>query len=760
MTEAASRADTVRDEVFVRVKARLRPLPAGLAAVETLLEHLPRSRVHCELLPHDGVSVVDPEAGLYRSATDSASFDLRIADGTRHALTAGWYYIESAMTRHSGDRIGDLSGYDAAGAETFSWPLTTNLRGTVREVVRVPHGTKSLVWTVMHRQGYFAQQPVLLHRITWLESAARRGHRVWLVLRDAHMPALPPIDLPSFGARTPLQRAYLRTARLRAAFLQGPSYDHFLAQSSGKSALKSSSYATRFLLIVDSEPGIALDGLLDSLARQHHPVWTAIVLIDPGAQTHSVRTDGETRIHFVEAKAPHSLSRLAGDYVARLSSGDVLDPDALAAVAANIAALGPAEVIYADSDSIDADGRRHSPRFKPDWNPDLLLSTDYIGSPAFFRCNGLDGWPVDAEAEVVTAQSWVLAIWASAEARGEQPTRAIRHIPKVLLSRRTESTRTPGVGSQGFERLRRSILPHLPTGAELDPGPAAGSVHVRYPLPATLPLVSLIIPTRDRLDVLRRCVESLRERTDYPTWEVIVIDNDSKDVATLRYFEGLAADPRFRVLKYPGAFNYSAINNFGVHAAYGSVLGLLNNDVEVLNGEWLREMVSHALRPGVGAVGAKLLYPHGGVQHAGVVMGIGGIAGHVYRYIEDGDDGNQGRARVVQNYSAVTGACLVVQRAHFYRVGGLDASNLHVAFNDVDFCLRLLEAGLRNVYTPHARLVHHESLSRGRDDTPHKLAVQAREQAFMRSRWRDKLSGDPAYNPNLTLRREDFSLAP
>ena len=236
-----------------------------------------------------------------------------------------------------------------------------------------------------------------------------------------------------------------------------------------------------------------------------------------------------------------------------------------------------------------------------------------------------------------------------------------------------------------------------------------------------------------------------------------VVDNRSTDLATHRYFREIEQDSRIRVIPYDLPFNYSAINNFAAESARGDILGLLNNDLEVISPEWLSEMVSHAIRPEIGAVGAKLLYPDGMVQHAGVVLGIGGVAGHVNRYLAGDDSGYCHRASVTQNLSAVTGACLVVRRALYSEVGGLNETHLAVAFNDIDFCLKLRDAGYRNLYTPHALLTHHESMTRGRDDTDEKNRIFQQEYAYMQNTWKDKLRDDPAYNVNLTLEFENFS---
>jgi GT2 family glycosyltransferase len=290
--------------------------------------------------------------------------------------------------------------------------------------------------------------------------------------------------------------------------------------------------------------------------------------------------------------------------------------------------------------------------------------------------------------------------------------------------------------------------------AEASP-PVAQAVARTAPDPA--PRVSLIIPTRDGADVLATCIRSIRSLTRYPDYEILIVDNGSVQDETKRLFAELRADPAIRILPYPQPFNFSAINNFAARQARGTVLALVNNDIEVAHGEWLDEMVALAMRRETGCVGAMLTYPDGRIQHAGIVVGLGGVAGHGHRFAAADDPGYLGRLRAVHEVSAVTAACLVIRRDVFDAVGGLDET-LTVAFNDVDFCLKVRAAGYRNLWTPFAKLVHHESASRGRDLTPAKAKRFVAEYAAMQRRWGAALLNDPYYSPHLTYDREDYSL--
>ena len=293
--------------------------------------------------------------------------------------------------------------------------------------------------------------------------------------------------------------------------------------------------------------------------------------------------------------------------------------------------------------------------------------------------------------------------------------------------------------------------------AAVEVAPGLPFYRLRFAVPEPQPLVSLIIPTRDRADLLRACVGSIRDRTTYANYEILVIDNGSSEPQTLAYLKELTQTPNIRVLAYDRPFNYSAINNFAVGAARGEIVGLVNNDIEVISPGWLTEMVSWAAQPDVGCVGAKLYYPDDTIQHAGVILGVGGVANHAHLHLPRTAAGYFGRAVVVGNWSAVTGACMLVRRSVYLEAGGLDAENLAVAFNDVDFCLRVRECGYVNVWTPYAELRHHESVSRGRDDTPEKRQRFVQEVGYMQNRWGATLERDPYYSVNFSRAMPAFS---
>mgnify|MGYP000610269993 FL=1 len=271
-------------------------------------------------------------------------------------------------------------------------------------------------------------------------------------------------------------------------------------------------------------------------------------------------------------------------------------------------------------------------------------------------------------------------------------------------------------------------------------------------------LVSLIIPTYNGYEITKQAIDSILDKTTYQNYEILLVDNNSNDPTALEYFKELDKHKKVTVLRYPYPFNYSAINNFAATHAKGEVIGLINNDVEVINPEWLTEMVSHSLREDIGCVGAKLYFHNDTIQHAGVIIGIGGVAGHSHKHYKKNEHGHFSRLNVVQNLSAVTAACLLVRKAVFDEVNGLNEEDLTVAFNDVDFCLKVQAAGYRNLWTPYAELYHYESISRGAEDNPEKVARFNKEVEYMKATWGTDQSTDPSYSPNLTLAREDFSI--
>nr|MBP8257395.1 glycosyltransferase [Opitutaceae bacterium] len=509
---------------------------------------------------------------------------------------------------------------------------------------------------------------------------------------------------------------------------------------------------------------------VESVTRQAYPHWELCIADDASPAPHvrpllesfsmsdpRIRTVFRNENGHISAASNSALEIAAGEFVALLDHDDELAPHALYEVAALLAAKPDTDLVYSDEDKIDEEGRRHEPYFKPDFLPDLFTGQNYLSHLSVYRTGvvrAVGGFRIGYEG----SQDWDLAMRVVERTAPER----IRHIPKVLYHWRAIPGSTAMLLSEKnypVEAARRALSDHFERiGERIELVPVPGDHwRVKRPIPDEPPLVSLIIPSRNGLKLLSRCVDTILAKTDYPNYEVVIVDNGSDDPATLAYLEKIASD-KVVVLRYDTPFNYSAINNHGVKHARGTVIGLLNNDLEIIHGDWLREMVSQAVRPGIGCVGAMLYYPNETIQHAGVIIGLGGVAGHGFRDFPRGTEGRFNRARLVQNYSSVTAACLVVRRSVFEQVGGLD-EELAVAFNDIDFCLKVQKAGFRNLWTPFAECYHHESASRGAEDTPEKHERFRKEVEIMLQRWREQIAHDPAYNPNLTLELTDFSLA-
>jgi GT2 family glycosyltransferase len=402
------------------------------------------------------------------------------------------------------------------------------------------------------------------------------------------------------------------------------------------------------------------------------------------------------------------------------------------------------KIAYVDTDVRDAAGDRNFPDFKPDWNPDLQLSAGYVSSGVWVdklsRFDAMVG-------ELSQLTPFILSKFLCLCYLNGNDSH-IEHIPLVMLSRPEglpPFSQAAPLLADAYQSFADIIPSNLPT------------LSLRWKLQAS-PLVSIIIPTRNSMALVKACIDSILQKTTYSHYEILLINNGSDDVNCINYFAELDKHPKIRVINYDKAFNYSAINNFAAKHAKGDVLALVNNDIEVISPNWLQDMVSHVLRDDIGCVGAKLLFSDDRIQHAGVVMGYGGGAGHAHKYFPADHYGYMNRLVASHNYSAVTAACLLITAEDFWAVGGLNEQDLAIAFNDVDLCLKVLQLGRRNLYCAEAMLYHHESVSRGHEDTSEKVLRFKGELTYLQSTWQYMIDADPAYNPNLTVRRENFGI--
>ena len=513
---------------------------------------------------------------------------------------------------------------------------------------------------------------------------------------------------------------------------------------------------------------------IDSVLHQSYPNWEFCIADDNSPQPHVIKVLDEyakkdKRIKVVKRQANGHISKATnsaievatGDYIVLLDHDDLISEHALYFMAERINQNPDAKVLYSDEDKIDEEGNRSNPHFKSDWNPDLFFSQNYVSHLGVYKAEiikKIGGFRTGVEG----SQDQDLLLRCLPHIKHSE----IQHIPRVLYHwRMIEGSTALAAGEKsytteaGIKALQDYFKANGPIGITVQQGMLANTYKVNWPLPKPEPLVSLLIPTRDRKQITQVAVDSILEKTTYQHYEIIILDNGSVEQETLDWFKAIQQqDVRVKVLRYDHPFNYSAINNFGAKHAKGSIIGLINNDIEVISPDWLSEMVSLSIREDIGCVGAKLYYGNDQIQHAGVILGIGGVAGHSHKMYERNHGGYFSRLKLVQNLSAVTAAVLLVRKEVYEQVGGLDEVNLHVAFNDVDFCLKVREAGHRNIWTPYAELYHHESISRGHEDTPQKQARFKKEVDFMMNKWGDNLKNDPFYSPNLTKDREDFSI--
>ena len=508
---------------------------------------------------------------------------------------------------------------------------------------------------------------------------------------------------------------------------------------------------------------------IESVLDQLYPHWELCIADDASTMPNVgqalrdyERRDPRIKVAYraenghISAASNSALELVGGEFVALLDHDDLLAPHALYMIADAINKCPDADLFYSDEDKINDAGRRSQPYFKTDWNQELLYSQNFVSHLGVYRTSlvrQLGGFRIGLDG----SQDYDLALRVTAHTRGP-----VVHIPHILYhwrlfpSAATFSSLQPDKAATAARRAITEQLASLGETAVVIQSVRGYHRAIRQE-PDRWPPVSVIVPTRDHADVLVSCIEGLLEKTDYPNLEIIIADNDSHESETKAVLSN-AARHGVKILPSPGPFNFSRINNAAAREATGDILLFLNNDISMIDRSWLKEMIIYAMRSDVGAVGARLLYPDGTVQHAGVILGLGGIAGHIHRGASSSDLGYFARLKVAQDISCVTAACMAIRKAVFEEIGGFDEKNLPIAFNDVDLCIRLRIAGYRIIYTPHAELYHLESKSRGSDLVASQLERFRQETGYMARRWREQLASDPFFNPNLSL--ENSSPAP
>jgi len=522
--------------------------------------------------------------------------------------------------------------------------------------------------------------------------------------------------------------------------------------------------------IYNTDPEYLLP-MIESVRNQIYPYWQLCLVDDCSPKSylkqileHQAIQDERICVQLndvnqgISVTTNDALSMATGDYIALLDHDDEISIDALYENAKVINDTPDAGLIYSDEDKMDMQGKRLEPYFKPDFSPDLLHTNNYICHFTVIKKSiadeiggfreGLDG---SQDHDIIL--------------RAANAAKRVVHIPKILYHWRKIPGSTAVVydsKSYAWEAGRKAvedILKKREDGVRVELGSLKGTYRVFREI-QDKPLVSIIIPFKDKPELLDSCLNSILNRSSYQNFEIIGISNNSEEPLTFERMQHFKqSDERLRFVEKNVPFNFSSICNFGVEQANGDYIVLLNNDIEILSPDWIERMLEHAQRPEIGAVGCKLLYPDGRIQHAGVVAGMVGAAGHPHKFFPDNHIGYHGRLHMVYNVSAVTGAMMMMRTDKFEEVGGLDEDNLAVAYNDIDLCLKLLDKGYYNVFTPHAKATHHESISRGYEDTDEKMQRLLTEQNYFLTKWDNFLSvGDPFYNPNLSLKNERFSL--
>lgn len=530
------------------------------------------------------------------------------------------------------------------------------------------------------------------------------------------------------------------------------------------------------LMPVYNTPDQWLTRAIDSVIGQIYPNWQLCISDDASTEPHVRKTldryqaaDQRIRVVYretnghISANTNSALGLASGEYVSLLDADDELTPHALFWVANEILQHPDADIIYSDEDKLDSDGRRYDAYFKSDWNPALILSANYVSHLGTYRRSLVEqvgGFRVGFEG----SQDHDLVLRCADASAPER----IRHIPRVLYHWRaipgsTASAEAVDAKPYAWHAASTAIAEHLQRhGITGTVEPALRIFYqVDYPKPAVRPKISIIMPSACNLHLLKPCMETLFARTTYPDFEVLLTVSSIRfdNAAQRAYLEQLKSNPKVRILVYEDRpYNFSWLNNWAEDQCSGEVLCFMNDDIEVVTPDWLEKLLARLTLDKVGAAGPMLYYPDNRIQHAGVILGVGGVAGHSFIRLPRGSDGYFGRAGLEQDLSCVTAACMLMRRDVFKKLGGFN-EDLSVAFNDVDLCVRLRNAGWRVIWTPQVELIHHESATLGRHDSPERRAQFQREVDLMRELWGAALVSDPFYNPNLSLETNGFTLA-
>lgn len=601
------------------------------------------------------------------------------------------------------------------------------------------------------KKGFVASLKRLLHRFRLTHLACRALY-----------------SIRKNGLRYTVRRVKMKL-RMRCAAKKSIYTEEVLAKQRATTFSRNVKFS--ILVPLYNTPKQYLKEMIESVTAQTYANWQ-LCLADGSDENHSdleacvkEYSQNDARVTYRKLEKNGGISEntnacidmATGEYLALFDHDDLLHPAALFEVMRAIEEQN-ADFIYTDENTFSkTPSDAYCPHFKPDFSPDLLRSYNYICHFTVFSRTLLDQTGGFRRA-FDGSQDYDMILRLT-----EKATKIV-HIPRILYYWRAhQNSVASDISAKPYtiEAAKKALSEHLDrmglAGSVTDSS-VPSTYRISYAITGE-PLVSIVIPNMDHIDDLDRCIRSVEKLSTYRNFEILIVENNSRNEETFAYYEKITAEfANVRVIRWEHEFNYSKINNFAMKEARGEYAVLLNNDVEIITPSWLEEMLMFVQREDVGAAGMMLYYPDDTVQHAGVILGIGGIAGHSHKYYARGDNGYMSRLTLAQNLSAVTAACMMVKTAVYHEVGGLDET-LAVAFNDVDFCMKIREKGYLIVFTPYGEAYHHESKSRGLENTKEKKERFYRETVTFIKKWNAILeAGDPYYNPNLTLLHEDFSL--
>ena len=732
-----------------------------------------------QLTPTGAIRKTTVHSNCWEAVNGRAWFDITSPNGV---FLSGWTLLSGVLNRRTGDFDARLQcdiGQGFVEGQFFEIPASG--KGVIKELICLPAGIKRMRFSPMGTGGEFELGSLTFKKIGAWERRWRMIRRIMPMIFLHSSQKRKIIKLNFFRMLHDLKGTYEIAGKLRA-HSSAPLYKKWVKQFdvlTNDDRIGINKHIARFpnilnfhlLVVFDSGKSNTVHQTLASFNAQLYRHYTCVLLDmaesdDWNAGMHE-KMGGVIRVAkphqaawFAQLHAAIENSR-DPQWVLLVRAGDVLAPHALYQFASVALANPSAAVLYSDEDTLNENGERSQPRFKPNWSSAHFNSTNFVGDSVAIRGSELveaGGLNIDC-----CRRGRYDLLLRVVDVLGDSEAGKVVHIPAVLLHRNME-VREIGLNHDDWnepEWCMEALRAHLVRASvKADVLQTRSECwRIRFHLPNVPPLVSIIVPLRDALNLTRQCVESLLKKTTYPSFEILMVDNQSTDPDTLAYLKKVGEHKKVRILSYEYPFNYSAINNIAVKEARGDVVCLLNNDTEVITPGWLDEMVGHLLQPQVGVVGAKLYFADDSIQHGGDLVGVGGVANHAHAFLERDDAGYCDRAVVAQELSAVTAACLVTWKKIYQQLDGMEEKYLKVAFNDVDYCLRVRKAGYRVVWTPHAELHHYESVSRGKDLSPEKVKRAKREVEYMRKRWKRELQRDPFYNPNLSYERPDFSLS-